>query len=81
MASLAKCPPEIILRIAHCLDDYEHDLAVLALVCRATYAVVNFEIYRGAWKKHPYLLCWVSEFGKLGTVRNLLAAGANAKNP
>ncbi|TPX14885.1 uncharacterized protein E0L32_004994 [Thyridium curvatum] len=81
MASLAMCPPEIILRIAHYLDDNEHDLAALALVCRATYVVVNFEIYRGAWKKYPYLLCWASEFGKLGTVRTLLAAGANAKTP
>src|SRR6266566_8517813 len=77
MASLANMPGELVLCITRYLDN-SYDLAALALACRGTYAAADVELYEYARRTHGYLLCWASEFGRLGTVQKLLAAGASA---
>ncbi len=78
MASLATIPNEVTLYITGYLDDW-YDVAAFARVCRATQPIADNELYRRVAKTHGYLVCWASEFGRVETVKKLLAAGASVQ--
>ncbi|KAK8076504.1 hypothetical protein PG994_003776 [Apiospora phragmitis] len=85
MASLVKCPVEIVHLIIYFMSKYSKDLASLALVNRHLNAIVTEELYR--WNdtlecglRTPdcrRALHWAAFVGRIGTVRKFLDRGAN----
>ncbi|KLU91565.1 hypothetical protein MAPG_10083 [Magnaporthiopsis poae ATCC 64411] len=78
MASLTDLPNELISQVLGDLDGCCKDIAALARTCRTTHPVANEALYHHAARHHPQMLCWASKHGRLGAVRKLLAAGAEA---
>lgn len=78
MASLEDLPLEVFDLIvgAVAAHDCEGTLAALAATCRRFYNVVMPHLYHDAAKRHPALLHWAAQFGRVSTAKRLLEQGA-----
>lgn len=76
MSSPEYLPPELLLMVLGGLDTFS-DYNSLALTCRRANNAVSPLLYHRAVRDLPYLLLWACDFGRTGTVRNLLREGAN----
>ncbi|KAI1863746.1 uncharacterized protein JN550_009446 [Neoarthrinium moseri] len=78
MVLLLSLPTEVLRMI--CDHAEARQLASLARTCQPLYSIANPMQYRRA-KDNPEVLCWAAEKGLLGTMQQLLAAGADPNKP
>ncbi|KAK3331677.1 ankyrin repeat-containing domain protein [Cercophora scortea] len=76
MTTLLSLSNELLDHIARSTDT-DSDLVSLSATCRRIGDVANYLLYSRAAKRHPYLLAWAAETGRIGTLKRLLAAGVS----
>lgn len=79
MATLGTLPPEVfglILDLAVDGGRSEGTLAAVAATCRGFYKLAMPLLYHDVVDRHPALLHWCAQFGRVATAQRLVDAGA-----
>jgi hypothetical protein len=78
MASLGDLPLEVFGLIvgAAAASDCDGTLAAMAATCRRFYNIVMPHLYHDPVSRHPALLHWAAQFGRVSTAKRLIDGGA-----